>query len=142
MSVRLLFAFDAYLSVPIANRENWSDEEIKKEVENNCQSILGYVVRWINQGIGCSKVPDINDVGLMEDRATCRISSQILANWLKHEVISKDEFIRIMKKMAIKVDNQNANDNNYKPMSNNYDTFAFDAASRLVLDLEIQVTKS
>ena len=111
-----------------------SKEDILLEVENNAQSILGYVVRWIDQGVGCSKVPDINDIGLMEDRATCRISSQILANWLKHEIISNEEVIEIMKKMAKKVDIQNELDNNYKKMSDTYETFAFKAACRLVLE--------
>ena len=91
-------------------------------------------MRWIDQGIGCSKVPDINDIGLMEDRATCRISSQILANWLKHEIISNEEVIEIMKKMAKKVDIQNERDNYYKKMSDTYETFAFKAACRLVLE--------
>ena len=125
---------DDLLTIPIANKENWNKEDILLEVENNAQSILGYVVRWIDQGVGCSKVPDINDIGLMEDRATCRISSQILANWLKHEIISNEEVIEIMQKMAKKVDIQNEHDNNYKKMSDTYETFAFKAACRLVLE--------
>ena len=125
---------DDLLTIPVANKENWNKEDILLEVENNAQSILGYVVRWIDQGVGCSKVPDINDIGLMEDRATCRISSQILANWLKHEIISNEEVIEIMKKMAKKVDIQNERDNNYKKMSDTYETFAFKAACRLVLE--------
>ncbi len=122
------------LEIPIAKQQNWNKEEVIREVENNSQSILGYVVRWIDQGIGCSKVPDINDIGLMEDRATCRISSQMLANWLKHEIITREELINIMKKMATKVDAQNSNDKNYKLMSDRYDTFAFEAACRLILE--------
>ncbi len=125
---------DDLLTIPVANKENWNKEDILLEVENNAQSILGYVVRWVDQGVGCSKVPDINDIGLMEDRATCRISSQILANWLKHEIISNEEVIEIMKRMAKKVDIQNENDNNYKKMSDTYETFAFKAACRLVLE--------
>ncbi len=125
---------DDLLTIPVANKENWNKEDILLEVENNAQSILGYVVRWIDQGVGCSKVPDINDIGLMEDRATCRISSQILANWLKHEIISNEEVIEIMKKMAKKVDIQNILDINYKKMSDTYETFAFQAACRLVLE--------
>ena len=122
------------LSIPLANQENWNKEDILLEVENNAQSILGYVVRWVDQGVGCSKVPDIDDIGLMEDRATCRISSQILTNWLKHEVISRVELIDIMKKMAIKVDAQNSDDKNYNAMSSKYNTLAFEAACRLVLE--------
>ena len=125
---------DDLLSIPLEKKENWNKEDILIEVQNNAQSILGYVVRWVDQGIGCSKVPDINDIGLMEDRATCRISSQILTNWLKHDVISRSDFIEVMKKMAIKVDAQNANDKNYKNMADKYNTFAFEAACRLVLE--------
>ena len=121
------------LTVPIA-KENWKSEDITREVENNSQSILGYVVRWIDQGVGCSKVPDINDIGLMEDRATCRISSQILSNWLKHDIISEKDLIDSMNKMAEKVDDQNKNDANYVPMKNNRDSFSFKAACKLVLE--------
>ncbi len=131
-------SLDDLLDIPTANETNWNKEEILLEVENNAQSILGYVVRWIDQGVGCSKVPDINDIGLMEDRATCRISSQILANWLKHEIISEKEIIDIMKKMAIKVDLQNAKDKNYKKMAGTYDSLSFEAACRLVLEGSIQ----
>ncbi|MDC0975877.1 malate synthase G [Alphaproteobacteria bacterium] len=123
------------LDVPISKGHNWSSEDIQKEMDNNAQGILGYVVRWVDQGVGCSKVLDINNIGLMEDRATCRISSQHLANWMRHGIFSKDQLIETMKKMARIVDKQNENDPSYKSMSENFaNSIAFKASVDLVIE--------